>query len=175
MKRPKIPRLFIILFTFLTLLFHWNISTGQGQTKQGHEKIESRLFDLKLKYNRLGLPALGNYLGKGLLRVDQEKVVIFIYLKEGADTKSIYESIKMIGGEIIKSGVRVLKAKVPFSGLEPLAQLESVSFIKLPDQPITDSYSQGVQLTGASILHSSAITGDGVKVCLLYTSDAADE
>ena len=167
MKRSKIPRLFIILFTFLTLLFHWNISTGQGQTKQGHEKIESRLFDLKLKYNRLGLPALGDYLGKGLLRVEQEKVAIFIYLKEGADTKSIYESIKMIGGEFIKSGERVLKAKVPFSGLEPLAQIEGVSFIKLPDQPITDSYSQGVQLTGASILHSSAITGDGVKVAII--------
>lgn len=159
-----LPPIFFILLAFL---FYRGICSGEVISKQVHEKIESRLYELKSKYTKLGLSALGDYIEKGLLHIEQEKIIIFIYLGDEGKTKSVYESIKMVGGEIIKSGEKVIKAKLPFSGLDLLAQLDAVTFIKLPDQPITDSYSQGVQLTGASILHSSAITGDGVKVAII--------
>lgn len=169
----KKSAIFFPFFTFslffAILMYNEGISLGQVELKQkiGNEKIESRLFDLKSKYIEFGPSILEEYTEKAFLRLEEEKIVVFMFLLEGGNIDSITETIKNFGGEVIKSGDRLIKAKIPLSSLEPLAELKEVSFIKLPDQPIMDYRSQGVTLTGASLLHNSGISGSGVKIAII--------
>lgn len=158
---------FFISFTFIMGLDEICLSQEGFKQKPGHEKIESQLFDLKSKYTDLGTSVLRDFTERGLLHLEEEKILVLIYLTDGKTLDPIYEAIKSLGGDVIKSGDRIIKAKIPLSNLESLASLKDISFIKLPDQPIPVYFSQGISLTGASIFHNSNIKGAGVKVAII--------
>jgi len=163
----------ILLFFFGC--FHWDLAQSKEslflkEGKKIHPKIESSLFNLHEKHILEGKVFSKEFARRHKIRMDeQDKVVIFLHPEAGKSKDTInIETLKAYGCEIIKSGDAVIKAKVPISMLDVIAdQVEGVSFIKLPDRPLADLVSEGVSLTGASTYHSAGYAGQNVKVAII--------
>lgn len=167
----KVHLLPILILLFISLIYG-NIAQSEEyklteEVKAGHLKIESTLFNLKKNYLFYG-KTISQGLAQPLdIRMDeQERIIVFI-LPEAGKTKEWIdmEALKIYGGEVIKSGDAVIKAKVPILMLDQIAeQVKGISFIKLPDKPLADHVSQGVSLTGASFFQTSGVEGQNIKV-----------
>jgi subtilisin family serine protease len=134
--------------------------------KNLHPKMESVLSKLEEEHGK-GAGYAKQFAKKRNIKLDERnRVTIFIYL-EGDKPLNI-KSLEAHGAEIIKGTNNVIKATVPVGMLRAIADnIEGVSFIKLPNKPISQTTSQGVGLTGASSYHSAGITGSGVKVAVI--------
>jgi len=166
----------LILIMFLTLLLSfWSFAGSQpafsGQeVKKGHPKIESSLMQL-LEKQKMGDKAAAQEFARSLgAKIDKEEMIIVFLLPEPGKTREAIniDQLRALGGEIIKSGDYTIKARVPVSMLEQIAEkVEGISFIKLPDQPLAEVVSEAVSLTGASLFHSSGYSGQNVKVAVI--------
>ena len=67
----------------------------------------------------------------------QDKITVFILPKAGETKETIdLEALKAFGGEVVKSGDAVIKAKVPILLLDQIADhVKGINFIKQPDRP----------------------------------------
>jgi subtilisin family serine protease len=164
-----------ILLASIFSLIHWNFAQSEEaqwikEGREGHPKMESALSDLQKGYFLQGREPLPGGSQRRGLRVDgQDKVTVFILPRAGETQETIdVETLKAYGGEILKSGQSVIKAKVPILLLDQIADhVEGVNFIKRPDRPHIGSVSEGVSLTGASFYQASGYTGQNVKVAII--------
>jgi len=166
----------LTFFTISALCFlSWNQAASQGvsplkEGSKGHPKIESILTQLLEEHIKEGR-AVSKEFAKGHgIEMDQQGMITVFILPEVGKTKEAIdvEALKSYGCEIIKSGDYVIKARVPISMLEEIADMvKGISFIKLPDKPHADVVSEGVNLTGAFSYHSANNTGSGVKVAII--------
>ncbi len=164
----------ILLIFFFSLVF---LSVVQSQEslrkdfeKRGHPKIESALTDLKTKYLSQGKSLTQEFAKRHRIRMDeQDRVIVFIQPRAGKKKETIpIEALKAYGIEIVKSGDAVIKAKVPISMIDLIAdQVEGIAFIRFPDRPIANVTSEGVNLTGASTYQASGYNGQNVKVAVI--------
>jgi subtilisin family serine protease len=163
--------LLLFAFSFIAPALAQPGEGGQvGGKKKGHPKIGSALFDLKEKYSLGGKKASEEYTRHRGIRMDKEdRVTVFILPEAGKKKASIdTEALKLNGAEVVKSGDYVIKAKVPLSRVEQIADhVKGVSLIKLPDRPYAETVSQGVSLTGAAAYQSSGYDGRNVKVAII--------
>ena len=138
--------------------------------KGGHPKIESALLDLQKKHLFEGREGSRAFAKRRDLRVDeQDKVTVFILPRAGETKEAIdLQALKAYGGEVIKSGQSVIKAKVPILLLVQIADhVGGINFIKQPDRPLGGIVSEGVNLTGASVYQSLGYMGQNVKVAII--------
>ena len=138
--------------------------------KEGHPKLDSALFDLQKSYllqERGGAQSIARQ--HDLRMDDSDKVTVLIQPKAGETKEAIdIETLKAYGGEVIKQGQSVIKAKVPVALLDLIAdRVEGVNFIRRPDRPHAKVVSEGVSLTGASLYHASGFGGQNVKVAII--------
>ncbi len=140
-----------------------------GEGKKGHPKIGSSLYDLKEKYLTHGRETARKLAESRHIRMDEDdRVVVFLYPESERKETLNAAALKAFGCEFIKSGDRLVKAKVPLSMLNLIAdQLEGVSFMRLPDRPLANIVSEGVNLTRASSYHLSGNYGQDVKVAVI--------
>lgn len=164
-----------MLALMLVILISWQgAQAGQNEwlvnEKEGHPKIESGLFDLQKNYIFLGRDIAHSLAQRHDLRLDvQDMVTVFIHPKVGESNGTIdVEALKAYGGEIIKRGQSLIKAKIPIYLLVEIANhVEGIGFIRQPDRPFIGIGGQGVNLTGASFYHASGFTGQQVKVAII--------
>ncbi len=138
--------------------------------EKGHPKIESALFDLQQKYLLHGKAVSKAFAERRNLRMDaQDQITVFILPKAGETKETIdVEALKAFGGEVVKSGDAVIKARVPILLIDQIAdRVEGVNFIKQPDRPHIEVVSEGVALTGASGYQASGYTGQNAKVAII--------
>ncbi|OGP88515.1 MAG: hypothetical protein A2156_03575 [Deltaproteobacteria bacterium RBG_16_48_10] len=173
-KFQKSYFLSILVLLFFSLI-SWTavhseeFSTIEGE-KEGHPKIDSALFDLQRKYLLHGKGISQAFAERQDLRMDaQDRVTVFILPKPGEAKETIdVETLKAFGGEVLKSGHSVIKARVPILFLDQIADhVEGVNFIKRPDRPYVGQVSEGVNLTGASFYHASGYAGQDVKIAII--------
>ena len=163
------------LALMLVILISWQgAQAGQNDwlvnEKEGHPKIESGLFELQKNYLFLGRDIAHSLAQRHDLRLDvQDKVTVFIHPKAGESHGTIdVEALKAYGGEVIKRGQSLIKAKIPINRLVEIAEhVEGIGFIRQPDRPYIGKGGQGVNLTGASFYHASGFTGQQVKVAII--------
>ncbi len=138
--------------------------------EKGHPRIESALFDLQQKYLLHGKAVSEAFARQRDLRMDtQDKITVFILPKAGETKDTIdVEALKAFGGQVVKSGDAVIKAKVPVLLLDQIAdRVKGVNFIKQPDRPNIEIVSEGVSLTGASLYQASGYRGQNVSVAII--------
>jgi subtilisin family serine protease len=137
---------------------------------KGHPRLESALSDLQQKYFLQGSDLSRSFARRHDLRTDDEdKITVFI-LPEVGETKAPIDlgALRAYGGEIIKSGHSVVKAKIPIASLESVADgVQGIGFIKRPDRPYAAVVSEGVNLTGASFYQASGYGGQNVKAAII--------
>jgi len=163
------------LALMLVILISWQgAQAGQNEwlidAKEGHPKIESGLFDLQKNYIFLGRDIAHSLAQRHDLRLDvQDMVTVFIHPKAGESHGTIdVEALKAYGGELIKRGQSLIKAKIPINRLVEIAEhVEGIGFIRQPDRPYIGKGGQGVNLTGASFYHASGFTGQQVEVAII--------
>jgi subtilisin family serine protease len=173
--RRYLKKYFLPILILISGLFYWDVVlSGEPlflkEGRKAHPKVESSLFELKEKYFFEGKTVSKEFAQRHDIRMDEEdKVVVFLYPEAGKSKEEIdTETLKAYGCEVIKSGDALIKAKVPISMMDLIAdQVEGISFIKRPNKPLADVVSQGVTLTGASIYHSSGFEGQNVKVAII--------
>jgi subtilisin family serine protease len=174
-KVKQLTRYYLPILIFIFGCFHWDLARSKDflflkEGKKIHPKIEHVLSDLQEKYFLEGKVLSKEFAQRHKIRTDEEdKVVVFLGPEAGKSEKTInVEALKAYGCEIIKSGDALIKAKVPIAMLDVIAdEVEGVSFIHLPDRPLADVVSEGVNLTGASTYHSAGFTGGNVKVAVI--------
>ena len=165
------------LSIFILLIFSlvsWGVVHSQEVTavtaEKGHPKIESALFDLQQKYLLHGKENFRVFVQRPNLRLDnQDKITVFILPTPGETRDAIdIDTLQAYGGEVVKSGRSVVKAKVPIASLEIIAdQVRGIGFIKRPDRPYAGIVSEGVSLTGASLYQASGYSGQNVKAAVI--------
>lgn len=161
------------LIIWILVFFSWGfIHSGEvlAIDGKGHPKLESALMDLQQKYLLGGRELSRSFARRYDLRVDdQDKITVFILPEAGETKESIdLDTLRAYGGEIVKSGHSVVKAKVPIAFLESIAdQVQGIGFIKRPDRPYVEVVSEGVSLTGASFYQASGYGGQNVKVAVI--------
>jgi subtilisin family serine protease len=159
-----IPVFWIFLFSYGGIVPA--IDAGEG----GHPKIESALSDLQQKYLLDGKESFQAFAQRPDLRLnEQDKITVFILPLAGGTKETVdLETLKAYGGEVVKSGQAVIKAKVPIVLLDQIAdRVKGVSFIKRPDRPYAGVVSEGVTLTGASLYLASGYGGQDVKAAVI--------
>ena len=135
-----------------------------------HPKVDGILWEL-YEESRKGVEAAKSFSKKRGLKIDEKnKITVFLISEEGKTVAAIdRNSIRAYGGEIIKSGNKVMKARIPINMIENIAKnVKGFSFITLPDT--TKQFggtSEGVQLTGATFYHNEGIIGSNVKIAVL--------
>src|SRR4030042_4842343 len=163
--------LILLFFSFdLWTVVHSEEATLIKGGKDGHPRLESALFDLQRKHLLHGKEISSSFAQSHDLRMDeQEKVTVFILPKAGERKEAIdIETLKAYGGEVLKSGYSVIKAKVPILLLDHIADyVEGINFIKRPDRPYAEVVSEGVALTGASFFQASGFSGQNVKAAVI--------
>ncbi|HSB05555.1 MAG TPA: S8 family serine peptidase [Thermodesulfobacteriota bacterium] len=174
-ERVKKGYLISILILFFFSFISWTAVHSEEAPfikgeKEGHPKLESALFDLQREHLLHGKEISSSFAQSHDLRMDeQEKVTVFILPKAGETKEAIdIETLKAYGGEVLKSGHSVIKAKVPILLLDHIADyVEGINFIKRPDRPYAEIVSEGVGLTGASFFQASGYSGQNVKVAII--------
>jgi len=165
-----------ILILLIFPLVSWTAAHSEGALSvtgdKGHPKIESALFDLQQKYLLHGKEVSQAFARQRALRMDeQDKVTVFILPKAGETKETIdVEALKAFGGEVVKSGDAVIKAKVPILLINQIADhVKGVNFIKQPDRPHIEAViiSEGVALTGADLYQASGYRGQNAKVAII--------
>jgi len=172
-ERPLKYSLLILLIIFWS--FHCEIVHSEESYlfKEGrtvHRKIQNTLFDLQERYFFQGRSISKESVLQYEVGIDEQDRVIVFLLPEGGKSKDAIdiEALKAYGCEIIKTGDAVVKAKVPIYMLDQIAdQVNGISFIRLPDRPLADVVSEGVNLTGASSYHLSGYDGKNAKVAII--------
>lgn len=170
-----LTKYFLAILILLVSLFHLDVAQSEeakfmGEGKKGHPKIESVLLDLQEKYFVQERAVTNEFAKRHQIQTDKDGRAIVFIQPEGGKTKEAIdiETLKAYGCEIIKSGDTVVKAKVPISMLDLIAdQIKGISFIKRPDRPLADVVSQGVTLTGAPFYYSSGYEGQNVKIAVI--------
>jgi subtilisin family serine protease len=163
---------FLVLFfslIFLNATYSEELRWMKEENK-GHPKIQSALIDLKNRYLSQEKSLIQEFAKRRHIRMDeQDRVTVLIQPKAGNTQEAIdTEALKALGGEVIKKGHTVIKAKIPISMMDVIAdKVEGVSFIRLPDRPYAEVVSQGVGLTGASTYHTLGYGGQNVKVAVI--------
>jgi hypothetical protein len=155
--------------------FHYGIAHSEESYlfKEGrivHPKIQGTLTELQEKHFFQGSSVFkGSALRQQVGVDEQDRVVVFVLPEEGKTSDTIdIEALKSYGGEFLKSGNSVVKAKVPIYALDQIADhVKGISFIKLPDRPLADVISEGVNLTGASSYQLSGYDGKDAKVAII--------
>ena len=156
---------------FTLLIFFGPLAKAQNsdnflRKKNLHPKMESVLSELEEEYGK-GAGYAKQFAKKRNIKIDDlDRITLFIYLDK--DKPINIKSLQAHGAEIIKGTDDVIKVNVPVGMLRAIADnVEGVSFIKLPDKPISQTTSQGVGLTGASSYHSAGNMGSGAKVAII--------
>ena len=165
-------------FLFILPVVFWSLHGDLAQSKESyltkegrkiHPKIESVLSDLKERHLQ-GRATSREFTNRHHIKMDEEdRVTVFFYPEAGRSKDTIdTETLKAYGCEILKSGDAVVKAKVPISMLDLIAdQVEGISFVRLPNRPLAQKVSEGVGLTGASSYHLFGYDGQNVKVAII--------
>ena len=169
-KRYGLAILVLLFFS----LNSWSVVHSQESIivsgEKGHPKIESALFDLQQNYLLHGKEVSRAFAQRRNLRIDaQDKITVFILPKAGETKETIdVETLKAFGGEVIKSGQSVIKAKVPILLIDQIADhVKGINFIKQPDRPHIEVVSEGVSLTGASLYQASGYAGQNTSVAII--------
>jgi hypothetical protein len=156
---------------FTLLIFFGPLAKAQNsdnflRKKNLHPKMENLLSELEEEHGK-GAGYAKQFAKKRNIKIDDlDRVTVFIYLDK--DKPINIKSLQAHGAEIIKGTDDVIKVSVPVGMLRAIADnVEGVSFIKLPDKPISQTTSQGVGLTGASSYHSAGNMGSGAKVAII--------
>lgn len=164
----------VLILLFFSLLSWTAVHSEEAQSireeKEGHPKIDSALFELQKRYLSGGKDISQAFAQQKALRIDdQDKVTVYILPKAGESKETIdVETLKAYGGEVIKSGHSVIKAKVPIAFLDQIADyVEGINFMKQPDRPHSEVVSEGVNLTGASLYQASGYAGQRVNVAIV--------
>ena len=163
-----------IVILLILSLAPWTAARPEGAlsitVEKGHPKIESSLFDLQQRYLLHGKEASRALALQRDFRIDaQDRVTVFILPRAGETKEAIdTEALRAYGGEVIKAGQSVIKAKVPVFLLDQIADhVKGVNFIKRPDRPYAEVVSEGVGLTGASLYQASGFAGQNTKVAVI--------
>jgi len=82
----------------------------------------------------------------GLSIDEQDKVTVFILpVNDEARGTIDVEALRDFGGDVIKTGRSVIKAKVPITLLETIAdRVQGIGFMKRPDRPYAGVVSEGL-------------------------------
>ena len=170
-KKHVLP---ILILAILSLVSWTGAYSGEpllaAGEKEGHPKIESALFAWHKEYLLHGREGSQAFAQRRDLRLDgQDNVTVFILPKAGESKDTIdIESLKAYGGEVIKSGHSVIKARVPILLLDQIADhVGGINYIKHPDRPHIEVVSEGVNLTGASSYQASGYAGQNIKVAIV--------
>lgn len=169
------PCSLLVLAFLLFILVSWQgAQAGEdwlSEGKEGHPKIESTLFDLQKKFVFFGRDIARSLAQQNALRLDvQDMVTVFIHPgAEGGGVGTIdEEALKAYGGEIIKRGQTLIKAKIPANLMVDIADhVRGIGFIRQPDLPYIGVVSEGVNLSGGSFYHASGYRGQNVKVAVI--------
>ena len=162
--------LLVIFWSFHCEIAHSEESYLFKEGKIVHPKIQGTLFDLQERYSVQGSSISKGFALQQEVGVDeQDRVVVFVQPEAGKSSDTIdSDALKAYGCEIIKAGDTVIKAKIPIYMLDQIADhVNGISFIRLPDRPLADVVSEGVNLTGASSYHLSGYDGKNVKVAII--------
>jgi subtilisin family serine protease len=154
----------------MSWLISWSGVHSEEAVEKGHPKIESALSDLQQRYLLQRRDFYRSSARRQGLRIDDEdKIKVFILPGPGGDKGAIdLDTLRANGGEVIKSGRSVIKARVPITLLETIAnRVQGVGFIKRPDRPYAGVVSEGVSLTGAALYQASGYNGQNVKVAVI--------
>jgi subtilisin family serine protease len=169
-KRYFLSILILLIFSLLS----WSVVHSQEiaavTVEKGHPKIESALFDLQQKYLLHGKDLSLSSSQRRNLRLDNDdKVTVFILPTPGETRDAIdIDTLQTYGGEVLKSGYSVIKARVPIGSLKSIAdQVRGIGFIKRPDRPYAGVVSEGVSLTGASLYQASGYAGQNTSVAII--------
>ena len=169
-KRYFLSVLVLLIFSLVSWTAVHSEEALSVAVEKGHPKIESALFDLQQKYLLHGKAVSEAFARERNLRMDaQDRVTVFILPKAGETKDAIdVEALQAFGGEVVKSGDTVIKAKVPVLLLDQIADhVKGVNFIKQPDRPRAQTISEGVSLTGASLYQASGYRGQNVSVAII--------
>jgi len=167
---PQKRNIFSIGILVLSFFLFWGVVPAINAGDGGHPKIESALFDLQQKYLLHGKEFSLSSSQRRNLRMDNEdKVTVFILPTAGGTRDAIdIDTLQAYGGEVLKSGSSVVKARVPIGSLKSIAdQVRGIGFIKRPDRPYAGVVSEGVSLTGASLYQASGYSGQNVNVAII--------
>ncbi|RJQ14131.1 MAG: choice-of-anchor D domain-containing protein [Nitrospiraceae bacterium] len=163
--------IFFTIAVFIVCVFTAS-SNAQGVYKNGnvHPKVASVLAELQDKYET-DVINIQSFARERDIKIEyRDKVTVFLISKPDGTVDAIdRNALQSYGVEIVKSGDKVMKAKVPVNMIKQIADnVAGISFIKLPDKPLPLSYtSEGVGLTGASVYHSTGYKGAGVKIAII--------
>jgi len=138
--------------------------------EKGHPKIESHLIQVFEEHAKEGIAVSKGFAKDRGIKLDEEGMITVFLLPEVGKTKEAIdvEALKSYGGEVIKSGDYIIKARIPISMLTDIADnVKGISFIRLPDNPHANITSEGVNLTGTSSYYSAGYHGQNVKVAIV--------
>ena len=138
--------------------------------KKAHPKVESALIELAERYATGPAYAQAFARARGIVGVDPDRVTVYLMPDPRGGGKVIdVEALRALGGRVVKSAGRVVKASIPVGSIREIADgVPGVSYVQLPDRPHAEAAtSEGVALSKATNFHAAGFTGTGVNVAVI--------
>ncbi len=175
----------------LLLLFAWaggawaqEFVTWPRQTEQDRSKIQYLLEGL-IAEARSGQPlqssALSNWAGAEMfaIRLEEDQIQVVIEATSESAIELIAQKISQVGGRVELTHEALVQAMVPFAALDELANLDEVTFLRLPVRPQRTQEpmllgaqasgsvtSEGLRVIGTEAWHQAGFNGEGIKIAI---------
>jgi hypothetical protein len=133
---------------------------------KGNPKLESSLSELIAAYQEEGMFQATSFARRRGLALQRDQVRV-VLVAENENTAWANQAVELAGGQAETSYRNLVRALVPISALEGLAQTSGIRFVRPPRPPITLALSEGVSVTRADDWHSANYTGEGVRVAIV--------
>jgi len=160
-------------FILLSLPGGFSRALGAGDPpagKMAHPRVESALLELAERHAAGAPQAQAFARTRGIASVESGRITVYLLAdpREGGAPIDV-EALRTLGGRVIKSSRRVLKASIPLGRIREIADgVPGVAFLRLPDRPRAEAVvGEGPALTRATNFHTAGYTGAGVNVAVI--------
>lgn len=160
---------FCLIGSFPVAAQEWEQWPGEGALD--HPKIATVLEDLISNYQAQHPLIKFDILRRAPLLHDLHRegnrIRVVIEAESATTASKIAAAVKQAGGEIELSYGTQLQAMMPIGGIQKIADMRGVQFIRLPVRPVLDQgaiVSEGQKLIGAPTWNKAGLDGRGVKV-----------
>ncbi len=150
----------------------WAQPTPQKSSPSGN--VDSALAQLLASVQSARVSAQGVVQQASRAGIPVEGNAILVVAEVSGPAAAIASAVaQALGGDLLVATSRnFLKLRIPLQNqpltlLLKLAQLGGIRFVRPPLRPAAQVISEGVALTGASLLHANGVRGQGVKIAII--------
>lgn len=170
-----LPVSYRLIIAFILLLF--SACTLWGQTAPDHPKVEDVLEGLFQSVEQGGQQGL-SHMG---IQLQEGKVLSVIEVVGGAvNIQGLVPSLIALGARVESTAPGLIKAWLPFEGLDKIADLPKVRYVRRPYAPFVEQarmetktactdpiVSEAISALGSTLFHSANLLGYGIRVAVI--------